>query len=80
MTRAPGIIVNTPAAANVPYSRPIAEEVRVIATPKVLTSVPVKTLDSKSSTQENMKQKNAVTPMPEEISGRKIFRKKAKKE
>ncbi|MNY74190.1 hypothetical protein D3C86_2131550 [compost metagenome] len=31
---------------------------------------------SRSSTQENMKQKKAATPMPEAINGVKIFRKK----
>ena len=43
-----------------------------------LTEVRVRA--SSSSTQENMKQKKAVTPMPPRISGTKMVRKKRGKE
>ena len=41
-----------------------------------LASTEVSVRDSSSSTHENMKQKNAATPMPLEISGMKIRTKK----
>ena len=40
-----------------------------------LASTVVSVRDRSSSTQENMKQKKAATPMPEAISGMKIFTK-----
>ena len=45
-----------------------------------LASTVVSVRDSSSSTHENMKQKKAATPMPDEISGIKIFTKKRPKE
>ena len=45
-----------------------------------LASTVVSVRASSSSTQENMKQKKAATPMPEAISGMKIFTKKRGKE
>jgi len=50
--------------------------VRVITAAIGLAFTEVRVRASSSSTQENMKQKNAVTPMPEPISGMKIFTKK----
>ena len=45
-----------------------------------LASTEVSVRASSSSTQENMKQKKAATPMPEAISGMKILMKKRGKE
>ena len=49
---------------------------RVITAAIGFASTDVSVLASSSSTHENMKQKKAVTPMPEAISGMKIFTKK----
>ena len=73
MTKAPGINVKTPAAASKPQSMPDAETVRVMVAAIGLAFTEVKVRASRSSTHENMKQKNAVTPIPEPISGMKIF-------
>src|SRR5690606_39635498 len=70
------IVVSTPAAASTPQSMPEADTVRVITATMGLALTEVRVRASSSSTQENMKQKNAVTPMPEPISGMKIFTKK----
>ncbi|MNZ91355.1 hypothetical protein D3C78_1103350 [compost metagenome] len=75
ITNMPGRMVNTPAAASTPQSIPDAETVRVITAAIGLAFTEVRVRASSSSTQENMKQKNAVTPMPEPISGMKIFTK-----
>ncbi|MNU11096.1 hypothetical protein D3C72_2586880 [compost metagenome] len=48
---------------------------RVITAAIGLALTDVRVRASSNSTQENMKQKNAVTPMPEPISGTKIFTK-----
>ena len=80
MTSAPGMIVSTPAAARTPQSRPEAETVRVIVAAMGLASVVVSVRAISSSTQENMKQKKAATPMPLAISGMNIFTKKRGKE
>ena len=45
-----------------------------------LASTAVRVLASRSSTQENMKQKKAATPIPEEMLGMKILKKKRGKE
>ncbi len=45
-----------------------------------LASTAVSVFASSISTQENMKQKKAVTPMPEAMSGMKIFTKNFGKE
>ncbi|MNL26819.1 hypothetical protein D3C87_1483720 [compost metagenome] len=71
----PGRMVNTPAAASTPQSMPEADTVRVITAAIGLAFTEVNVRASSSSTQENMKQKNAVTPMPEPINGMKIFTK-----
>ncbi|MNC73719.1 hypothetical protein D3C75_1249700 [compost metagenome] len=76
ITNMPGNMVSTPAAAKTPQSIPEADTVRVITAAIGLALTEVRVRASNSSTQENMKQKNAVTPMPEPISGTKIFTKK----
>ena len=43
-------------------------------------STAVRVLASSNSTHENMKQKNAATPIPAVMFGRKILKKKAGKE
>ena len=48
---------------------------RVIVATMGLALTVVSVRASSSSTHENMKQKNAATPMPEAISGMKIFTK-----
>ena len=68
-------MVRTPAAASSPQSRPEALTVRVMVAAMGLASVVVRVRASSSSTQENMKQKKAVTPMPARISGMKIVMK-----
>ena len=73
ITSMPGKMVSTPAAASTPQSMPDADTVRVITAAIGLAFTEVRVRASSSSTQENMKQKNAVTPMPEPISGMKIF-------
>ena len=59
---------------------PEAETVRVMVAAMGLAFTVVSVRASSSSTQENMKQKNAATPMPEAISGMKIFMKNRGKE
>ena len=70
------MMVSTPAAASTPQSIPDAPIVRVMMALIGLASTEVSVLASSSSTQENMKAKKAVTPIPERISGRKILIKK----
>jgi len=79
MTKAPGTIVKTPAAASTPQSRPEAETVRVMVAAIDLASTDVNVRLKSNSTHENMKQKKAATPMPEAISGINIFLKNVKK-
>ena len=71
----PGRMVRTPAAASTPQSMPDADTVRVITETMGLASTEVRVRASSNSTHENMKQKKAVTPMPERINGMKIFTK-----
>ena len=59
-----------------PQSRPVALTVRVITAAIGLAAVVVSVRAISSSTQENMKQKNAVTPTPARISGRNRVKKK----
>ena len=59
---------------------PAAETVRVMVAAIGLALTVVSVRASSSSTHENMKQKNAATPMPLAISGMKIFTKKRAKE
>ena len=59
---------------------PDADTVLVMIAAIGLALVVVKVLAIKSSTHENMKQKNAATPIPEAISGMKIRTKKLGKE
>jgi hypothetical protein len=73
-------MVSTPAAASRPQSMPAAETVRVMVAAMGLASTEVSVRASKSSTQENMKQKKAATPIPDAIKGMKIFTKKRGKE
>ena len=66
-------MVSVPAAASTPQSMPAADTVRVMVAAIGLAFTEVSVLASSSSTQLNMKQKKAVTPMPDLINGRKIF-------
>ena len=59
---------------------PVALTVRVITAAIGFATVVVSVRASSSSTQENMKQKKAVTPMPVRISGMNTVRKKRGKE
>src|SRR3954454_22368552 len=74
------MMVSTPAAANSPQSMPAADTVRVITAEIGLASTDVSVRASSSSTQENMKQKNAATPIPLAINGISILTKKRGKE
>ncbi len=74
------MIVSVPAAASRPQSTPMAETVRVMVAAIGLASVVVSVRAIRSSTQENMKQKKAATPMPDAISGTKILAKNFGKE
>jgi len=69
-------MVNTPAAASVAQSMPDALMVRVMVAAIGLALTLVSVRASNSSTQLNMKQKNAVTPTPALISGKNSVRKK----
>src|SRR3954452_13524931 len=69
------MMVSTPAAAKRPQSIPAADTVRVITAEMGLALTEVSVRASSNSTQENMKQKNAATPMPLAISGTRIFAK-----
>ena len=80
MTNAPGIIVKIPAAAIRPQSTPSPVTVRVSTAEIGFASVMVKVRAINSSTQENIKQKNAATPMPDLISGMNIRTKNLGKE
>src|SRR4051794_28252580 len=80
ITNAPGISVSVPAAANSPQSMPAAEMVRVMMAAIGLALTVVSVRASSSSTQLNMKQKKAATPIPLAISGRKMRTKKRGKE
>ena len=64
-------MVSTPAVANKPQSRPVALIVRVITAEMGFALVIVSVRANSSSTQLNIKQKNAVTPTPALISGYK---------
>lgn len=75
---APGTSVKTPAAARTPQSTPEADIVFVIVTAIDLALTAVNVLLKSNSTQENIKQKNAQTPIPEAINGVKIFVKNPK--
>lgn len=66
------MIVNMPAAARTPQSNPEAETVLVMVAEIGLALTEVSVLARSSSTQENIKQKKAVTPIPEAILGMKI--------
>ena len=59
---------------------PAADTVRVMIAAIGLVWTEVSVRASSSSTQENMKQKKAATPMPLAISGIRIFTKKRGKE
>ena len=59
---------------------PAADTVRVMVAEIGFALTLVSVRASRSSTQENMKQKKAATPMPEAISGMNIFTKKRGKE
>ena len=74
------MMVSTPAAASTPQSMPEADTVRVMVEAMDLALTDVRVRESSSSTQLNMKQKNAATPMPEATSGMKMRTKKRPKE
>jgi hypothetical protein len=59
---------------------PLADTVRVMVAAIGFAFTAVSVRLSNSSTQENMKQKKAATPMPLAINGMKIFTKKRGKE
>src|ERR1700687_4161272 len=69
------MMVKTPAAASNPQSIPSAETVRVMTAEIGLEATDVNVRASNSSTQENMKQKNAATPIPLAINGTRILMK-----
>src|SRR6478736_7949967 len=69
------MMVRTPAAANSPQSIPDAETVRVMVAEIGLAATEVSVRANSSSTQENMKQKKAATPMPLAINGTRILTK-----
>ncbi len=71
----PGIIVNTPAAASKPQSIPAAPTVLVMIAAIGYASIDVSVLANNNSTQENRKQQNAVTPIPERNNSKKIHKK-----
>ena len=73
------MIVSVPAAASKPSSYPELLAVRVMVAAIGLAATEVSVLANSSSTQENIKQKKAATPMPAAIVGRKILRKKRQK-
>ena len=77
---APGTIVSVPAAASRPSSYPAEDAVLVMVAAIGFASTAVRVFASSSSTQENIKQKNAATPTPALIVGRKIVTKKRGKE
>ena len=56
-------------------NRTEADTVRVITAEIGLAFTDVSVRASSSSTQENMKQKNAATPIPDAINGTRIFTK-----
>ena len=67
--------VRTPAAVNTPQSIPEADTVRVIVAAIDSASTAVSVRDNYNSTQENMKQKKAATPIPLAIRGINILMK-----
>src|ERR1700730_19461656 len=69
------MMVKTPAAASNPQSIPAAETVGVVTAEMGLASTDVSVRASSSSTQENIKQKNAATPIPLAINGTRILTK-----
>ena len=69
------MMVSTPAAASNPQSMPAADTVRVITAEIGLALTDVSVRASSNSTHENMKQKNAATPIPLAISGTRILTK-----
>jgi len=71
----PGSIVKTPAAVNTPQSQPSAPRLMVRVTEMGFVLTLVNVLASTSSVHEKRKQKNAATPIPGRIRGRKILMK-----
>jgi hypothetical protein len=76
IAKIPGSMVITPAVESRVQSKPPDVTVLVIAALIGLASVLVMVRAINNSTQLNMKQKNAVTPIPDLIIGRKILIKK----
>ena len=74
------MIVNVPAAANKPSSYPEVLAVLVIVAAIGFAAVAVNVLANKSSTHENIKQKNIVIPIPAAIVGTNILKKNLPKE
>lgn len=71
------MMVSTPAAANSPHLVPSDEVIPTVrATTIGLAPVVVTAFAISISTQEKVKVKNAVIPIPGPINGRKIFTKK----
>src|ERR1700730_11448239 len=69
------MMVKTPAAASNPQSIPAAETVRVMTAEIGLAATDVRGRASSNSTQENIKQKKAATPIPLAINGTRILTK-----
>ena len=74
------MIVKLPAAANKPSSYPEVLEVLVIIAAIGFAIVAVSVLANNNSTQENIKQKNMVIPIPAAIVGMNILKKNLPKE
>ena len=72
-------MVNVPAAESKPSSYPAVLAVRVIVAEIGFASTEVNVFASNNSTHENIKQKNAATPIPAAIVGRKILIKNLQK-
>ena len=74
------MMVSVPAAERSPSSYPAVLTVRVIVAAIGFASTEVRVFANNSSTQENMKQKKAATPIPAAIAGLISSRKNAKKD
>ena len=72
-------MVSVPAAERSLSSYPAVLTVRVIVAAIGFASTEVRVFANNSSTQENMKQKKAATPIPAAIAGINIFQKKCQK-
>ena len=74
------MMVKLPAAANNPHLYPDGLTVLVIVAAIGFAATAVNVFANNNSTQENIKQKNMVIPIPATIVGMKIFIKNLQKE